>query len=331
MQLGLDSLLNEPQANSLKSRYDKLKSHDRITLQQLSGIRNLFDGFLHSKPEFGFAKEEYNDVFLFVKGKYIDPDQSKLAIRNIDELVLSNKKPDVLKHINISWATTNKEPTPPTIIEKRKRALVVYLEAPKTVRQSVVIHYVEQYATFMQNLERLKKAMNTGHVASYKEKQPILTHVNKQIYVNSKGKKDENASKKFDDTLIDVMECRAVLFSLLSEVNKFIGYSEEYMINTLKIAEYKHGTIHPKSKSIKIKTEFIMTPISPMLWTDCNNINSKALQIKSDINALLNDINSLDLSNHKYLKRKNVQQRIEERQSAKKRKAKKKKEFKKKT
>ena len=99
--------------------------------------------------------------------------------------------------------------------------------------------------------------------------------MNQSIYVNANGKRDQNASKKFDDTLIVMMDSRAILLSSLSDINKIIGQIREYMVDTMKIAIVKHGIIHPKSKSIKINQEYILTPISPMLWDDLNKLGRK--------------------------------------------------------
>ncbi len=319
MQLNLDGLLEEKESNSLKQRYDKLDEHIKITLQQLGGMRSLFDGFLDTMKL--FETEEYADVFLLVQGKYIAPNQSALAIKNIHKLVLLNKKPDILKTINVSWPTTIKNPIPKELIEKRERILYAYLEAPKSVSHSTIIHYLDaQYPEFEEDLDKFYKTLKTGHIKSYADKRPILTHVNKNIYVNSKGKKDTNASKKFDDTLIDIQEAKAVLLILLGEINRFISKLIKYYNDTLQITYVKHGSLRPKTKSLKIKNDIVITEIAPTLWNQCKEFQHAALHIKDETNKLLLEINSLDITNHKYLKRKTFKERIKERKNTKNRK-----------
>eukprot|EP01084_Bolivina_argentea_P127924 226199_1 len=314
MQLNVSQFGVNTTTDPIKEKYEKISEHDKITLKQISSSRNMFDQFMDMNPEFGFKKEEYEKVYLLVQGRYIASDQSALAIETIDQLILSNTKPDIIKHTNISWPTTKKKPPPKPVQDKRRRAVCSYLEAPAKVTQHVITNYNTQYDTFIQDLNMLHKTMNSEYVQHIYEKKPLSE------YLLNKIPKDSNHSKKFDDTLIDIHESKAILLSLLSEVNRYIGKMQEYMIHTLKIAYLKHGNIHPKSKSIKINNETKLTPISPTIWKDCNDILCKASQLKNEIQTLLNEMDTLDISNHKYLKRKTVKQRVSERRATKQRK-----------
>eukprot|EP01084_Bolivina_argentea_P127923 226197_1 len=314
MQLNVSQFGVSTTTDPIKKKYEKIPEHDKITLKQISSNKNMFHTFIDMNPNFGFAKEEYEQVFLLVQGKYIGSHQSALAIEKIDELILSNTKPDIIKHTNIPWPTTKKEPPPKPVQDKRRRAVCSYLEAPAKVTQHVIVNYNMQYDTFIKNLNKLHKEMNTEYVQHIYNKEPLSE------YLLNKIPKDSNHSKKFDDTLIDIHESKAILLSLLAEVNRYIGKMKEYMIHTLQIAYVKHGNIHPKSKSIKINNETKLTPISPTIWKDCNDILCKASKLTTEIQRLLDQMNNLDISNHKYLKRKTVKQRVSERKATKKRK-----------
>ncbi len=67
----------------------------------------------------------------------------------------------------------------------------------------------------MAKLDKLQKEMKSGYVQHIYDKEPLS-----QYLWNGRAK-NSNHSKKFDDTLIDMHESKAILLNMLSNVNRY--------------------------------------------------------------------------------------------------------------
>ena len=134
---------------------------------------------------------------------------------------------------------------------KRTYILSVHTEKPTNITTQTARNSVIYYSKFSDELQSIVKESKTKKIASVHGKMPLFDFVSN--LKDSKG----NEAKKFDNVLCDVAVAKAAAEGLILKVDAFEESVTDYVVNTLRIAEYKNGRVVPKQSAIKVNNEWV--------------------------------------------------------------------------